>query len=149
MANAEVAQVQANVIEGGYSSIKGVDFATRKRIYTATANAKSLADNLDKVIFVKDVIVTPVTSAADENGEVDNYLRTVLIDVEDQAFATGSSGIALALSNLLRIVGEPDQWGDFGLPIVVFEERGKNNYRYMTIRLAEDDEVKTAESTKS
>jgi hypothetical protein len=140
MVNDVATQADATVISntGGYSSIKAVDFNTRKRIYTATTNAVSLADHLDKVITLKDVIITPVETTDDKTGEVENYLRTVLIDVDGQAYATGSSGVALALSNLFRIVGEPDQWGDFGLPIEVYEERGKNNYRYMTIRLADE-----------
>jgi hypothetical protein len=132
----EVATQQANtsVVEG-YSSIKGTDFETRKAIYTAVTNAESISDHLDEVINLKDIIVQPVTTE-DDKGVVESYLRTVLIDDQGKAFATGSEGVITSLNTLFKTVGEPSDWKGQALPIKVVEEKGRKGYRYMTIKLA-------------
>src|SRR6187402_309416 len=61
-----------------YTSIKGSDLATQKKIFAAITNAQSLADHLNKTINLKHVIIQPVTTE-NEKGEIENFLRTVLI----------------------------------------------------------------------
>lgn len=121
---------------GRYTSIKGSDLATRKKIFAATTNAESLADHLGETINLRHIIIQPV-STENEKGEVEEFLRTVLVSEEGIAYASGSQGIVLALQGMFDVFGEPDSWPE-PLPIKVVEERGKRGYRYMTIKLAED-----------
>jgi hypothetical protein len=134
----DIATAQHNAGESGnrYSSIKGSDLATKKRIFSAITSAQSLADNLDKTINLRHVIIQPVTTE-DEKGNVENFLRTVLIDDKDVAYASGSAGIVLAIQSLFDVFGEPESWTD-PVAIKVVEERGRRGYRYMTIKPADD-----------
>jgi hypothetical protein len=125
-----------------YTSIKGTDFATQKRVFAAITNAESLAEHLGETINLKHVIIQPVTTE-NEKGEVENFLRTVLISDNDVAYASGSGGIVLAIQTLFDVFGEPDKWAE-ALPIKVVEERGRRGYRYMTIKVADDTEVEPA-----
>lgn len=145
MAN-EIATQNSTTGENGtrYSSLKGTDLATKKKIFTAITSASALAENLDKTINLKHVIIQPVTTE-DEKGTVENFLRTILIDENNVAYASGSAGIVLAIKNLFDVYGEPDEWSE-PVGIKVVEERGRRGYRYMTIKPADDvadeDEVK-------
>jgi hypothetical protein len=143
MAN-DIASQNSNAGENGtrYSSLTGTDLATKKKIFTAITSAQSLADNLDKTIQLKHVIIQPVTTE-DEKGNVENFLRTILIDDNDVAFASGSAGIVLAIQSLFDVFGEPETWSE-PVAIKVVEERGRRGYRYMTIKPADDDVVEVA-----
>ena len=128
-----------------YSSITGGDLATKKRIYSAITNAQSLADHLDETINLRHVIIQPVTTE-NEKGEVENFLRTVLISDTDVAYASGSAGIVLAIKTLFDVFGEPSTWAE-ALPVKIVEERGRRGYRYMTIKEADEDSDAKAEKS--
>lgn len=143
MATKEIAQqnpAQQNAasidLKRGYSSIQGDDMDARKRLYTAIASAEQLSDHLGETIVLKDVVVLPVTSENEETGEVDEYERTTLIDVNGSAFAAGSSGVVSSLKNLFGVFGEPSTWAE-PLPIKVVEKKGRKGFKFMTIELAE------------
>lgn len=123
-----------NLVDG-YSSITGDDLDARKRVYTAISAAKSLSDVLGKTINLKDVIVQPVTSENEETGEVDEYLRTTLIDADGTAYAAGSTGVASSLRNLFGVFGEPSTWAE-PLAIKIVEKKGRKGFKFMSIELA-------------
>jgi hypothetical protein len=139
----DIATAQQNNSENGtrYSSLKGSDLATKKKIFSAITSAESLAEHLDKTINLKHVIIQPVTTES-EKGEIENFLRTVLIDDNDVAYASGSAGIVLAIQSLFDVFGEPESWSE-PVAIKVVEERGRRGYRYMTIKPADDEATET------
>lgn len=130
------APVAVRSLKDGYSSIKGDDLDTRKRVFTAVSNAENISDHLGVTFNVVDVIVQPVSSENEETGEIEEYERTVLMTADGGAFAASSSGILTALGNLLTIVGEPSGWPDGGIALQVVEKKSrKNGYRFMTFEL--------------
>jgi len=119
----------------GYSSITGDDLAARKAIYKAVSAAVPLSDHLGKTIQLKDVIVQPVQSENEQTGEVEDYLRTTLIDADGTAYSAGSSGVASSLRNMFDVLGEPGTWPE-PLPIKVVEKKGRKGFKFMSIELA-------------
>lgn len=117
-------------LAAGYSSLRPTDVESKKRIFMAVTNALSLSDNLGLEIPVVDVITQPVESLNDQ-GEIDEYTRTVLISEDGTAFAAGSDGILTALHTLLAVFGTPDTWAE---PVVVkaVEKKGKK-YKFMSL----------------
>lgn len=140
MSNADIATQNTSMTNeaGRYSSLKGTDLKTRKAIFAAMSDAKTLNEHLNETILLRHVIIQPVTTE-DEKGNVQEFLRTVLIAEDGTAYASGSNGIILALKSLFQVYGEPDEWPE-PVAIKVVEERGNRGYRYMTIKPADEDE---------
>ena len=92
-----------------YCSIK--NDGTRKSqvaIYNAINGAdESLADHINEVLEVVNVVAHPVTLTDEETGEIVECLRTVLITKDGKGYVAVSGGIANALSRIMSIVGEP------------------------------------------
>lgn len=119
-----------------YSSIKGTDFAARKAIAKAQTSSLPIADNLGKTINLKHIIVQEVTIADRDTGELNPAPRVLLIDAEGQAYHATSSGLLSSVRNILVTLGEPETWPE-PVPVVVVEQRGRGNYRFMTINFAD------------
>lgn len=137
MSNEVATQANPTAAPMRYTSITGSDLATKKRIFAALTSAESLSDHLDKTLQLEHVIIQPATSENDKTGEVENFLRTVLITEDGTAYASGSQGIVLAIQSLFDVFGDPSEWRE-PLAIKVVEERGKRGYRYMTIKPADE-----------
>lgn len=138
MANTAIAKnapAQHVSIVEGYSSITGTDMEARKAVYKAVSAAVPLGDNLGKTIHLKDVIVQPVTSENEDTGEVEDYLRSTLIDADGTAYSAGSSGVASSLRNLFDVFGEPSTWAE-PLAVKVVEKKGRKGFKFFSIELA-------------
>jgi hypothetical protein len=118
-----------------YSSIKGTDWAARKAIAGAITTSTPIATVLGKTINLVNIIVQMVQIADRETAEVNDAPRVILIDADGTAYHATSAGLLSAIRNILATMGEPSDWPE-PLPIVVKEERGRNNYRFMTIQFA-------------
>ena len=93
-----------------YCSIK--NDGTRKTavaIYNAVNGAdEALADHINEVLEVVNVVAHPVTIVDEVTGEVSTVLRTVLITKDGKTYTAVSQGITSALSRVFSIVGMPD-----------------------------------------
>lgn len=118
----------------GYTSITGDDVETRKRVFKAVSDAVPLKQALGKTLTIVDVIVQPTSSENEQTGEVEEYLRTTLIDDKGVAHSAGSVGIATALKNIFDIVGEP---GSEAWPLKVkpVSRTGRKGFDYLTLEL--------------
>lgn len=85
---------------------------TRKsavQIYNAVNSAdEQLADHINEVLEVVDVVAHPVTLVDEQSGEVVNALRTILVTKDGKGYSAVSQGITSALSRIFSIVGMPD-----------------------------------------
>lgn len=82
--------------------------ATKIAIFNAINGAEeSLADHINEVLEIVNVVAHPVTIADENTGEVVNALRVVLIDKNGKAYQAVSGGIANAISRIMSIIGEP------------------------------------------
>lgn len=118
-----------------YSSIKGDTFAGKRAITAALTSSVPLADNLNKEIALKHIIVQAVQIADATSGEMVDAPRVILIDADGAAYHATSVGVLSAVRSIISTMGEPNTWGDEALPVNVVEKRGRNNYRFMTIEV--------------
>ena len=118
-----------------YSSIKGTDPETRKKIYTAVSASDSLRDFLNKKLNIVDVIAQNVQLTDDKTGEVSSAVRIVLIDDKGKAYGSVSTGVYQSLTNLFAIVGKPEEWLT---PMVItpVEKMGRRGFRFISLELS-------------
>lgn len=116
-----------------YSSIQTENFEDRITVFNAVQGSNPLADNIGKVINLKDFIVQSVTLPDDKTGEVNEAPRCTLIDADGTAYHATSVGIMGVLLQLYKIAGEPSGWAH---PIAVqaVREKGNNGYNFFTLR---------------
>lgn len=115
------------------------DDGTRKSkiaIYNAVNGAdESIADHIGEVLEVVDVVAYPVTLIDEENGEVIEALRTVLVTKDGKAYTAVSQGITNALARIFSIVGEPS-WQDEPVKMKIKQVKTRNgNNKVNTIEL--------------
>lgn len=108
----------------GYSSNKATDFGSRVGIVNAMTNAVPVADNLDKTINLKDVVIQSVTLVNERTGEYQEVPRITLIDANGTAYSATSDVIYKDLKNFFAILGEPNAW-PAPLPVKVTKEKAK------------------------
>ena len=122
-----------DVRKSAYSSIKGADMDTRKRVFSALQSAKPLQDNLGKKIPVVDIVRTNVEVTNEVTGEQISAIRTVLIDDKGNAYSAVSNGIDISFANIIGVLGEPHTWGE---PVVFVAKReGGGTNKYLTLEL--------------
>ena len=115
---------------------------TRKsaiKIYNAINSAdEQLADHINEVIDIVNVVAHPVELVDENNGEIFTALRTILISKDGTAYAAVSSGITNSLAKIFAIVGMPDNgaWEKEPIKIKVKQVQTRNgNNKVNTIEL--------------
>lgn len=123
-----------------YSSI--IDDGSRSAkidLYNAISKAdEQIADHINEVIEVVDVVAHPVTLTDEETGEIINALRTILIDKKGKQYVGVSGGIASALSRIFSIIGKPDggAWRKEPVKMKIVQNKTRNgNNKVNTIEL--------------
>lgn len=113
-----VAQELSADARTAYCSIKGATMRERAAVYNASNNPNHrLADFINKVIRVKDVLAEQVEMVDEETGELQTAVRVVLIDVDGASYQAISTGVFSALKRAIQVFGAPT-WDD-GLPILI------------------------------
>lgn len=116
-----------------YSSIKGGDFAAKKKVAAALTSSAPIDEHLGDVIQLVNVIVMPVDLANDK-GEVNTAPRVILIDADGNAYHATSVGLLSAIRNLLGTLGEPEEWPE-PVAVKVVQQKGRNGFKFFTINL--------------
>ena len=129
-----------NPTETFYCSI--VNDGTRKaqvKIYNAiNVVDENLADHINEVLEIVNVVAHPVELADEETGEKFTALRTVLIDKNGVSYGAVSGGITNSLARIFAIVGKPDgqAWEKEPVKIKVKQIQTRNgNNKVNTIEL--------------
>lgn len=73
------------------------------------------------------------TEYTNEDNEVREGFRTILIDAAGDTYTTGSNGVVNALRTILAFCGTPDTW-EGGLTVRV-KEINRGNMRVLTLEL--------------
>jgi hypothetical protein len=120
---------------GIVSTIQGTDVEARKATLNAVTNAEPIADHLGETINMVHAVFQAVTVADDKTGEVNDTVRTVLLDADGKAYAAISDGLIGSLRDVFGIMGQPSTWPE-PLPVKVVEKRGRSGFRFMKIELA-------------
>lgn len=129
----ELASMSAGDV-GVYSTFKGEDFDTRKKVLAALTDTAPVSDHLGKTIKLANVIAQSV-EVADDNGVLNESVRVVLVDEAGASYAALSDGLFRSIRNIFGILGEPHQWPG-PLPVKVVEEKSRKGFRFFTIKVA-------------
>lgn len=123
-----------------YCSIK--DDGTRKSkvaIYNAVNSVdKRLADCINTVLEVVNVVAFPVQLLDEKTGEINTCLSTVLVTKDGSCYGATSQGIANSLSRIFSIVGMPDDnaWLDEPVKMRIKQVNTRNgDNKILTIEL--------------
>ena len=101
-----------------YCSVQGGDRKTKALVFNASNNPEhKVADYINKVINVKDVLVEIIQVENEETGVLDEAPRVVLIDDKGEAYQAVSAGLFAAIKRAIQIFGEPT-W-DEPLPMLI------------------------------
>ena len=101
-----------------YCSVQGGDRKTKALVYNASNNPEhKVADFINKIINVKDVLVEIIQVENEETGEVEEAPRVVLIDDKGAAYQAVSAGMFSAVKKAIQIFGQPT-W-DEPLPMLI------------------------------
>lgn len=118
-----------------YTSIKGEDFETRKRVLAALGASAKVDDNLGKAFMLKDVIVQSIEMPDERTGELVNVPRVILIDDKGGAMVAVSSGLLRSIQNFIGTLGEPQTWPG-AVKVKVVEAKARSGYKFFTLELA-------------
>lgn len=129
-----------NPTEQFYCSI--VNDGSRKsaiKIYNAINSAdEQLADHINEVLEIVNIVAHPVELVDEEDGEVFTALRTILIAKDGKAYSAVSGGITNSIARIFAIVGKPDggAWEKEPVKIKVKQVQTRNgNNKVNTIEL--------------
>lgn len=108
-----------------FCSVKGGDRKSKAKVYNAINNPEhKVADFINKVIMVKDVVVEEITLENEETGEFETAPRVVLIDDKGKAYQAVSAGMFNAIKNAIQVFGAPT-WEE-PLPMLIKQISVKN-----------------------
>lgn len=134
----------ANLTSGrvaGYCSIQGTDFGSRVAVVNAMTSASPVADNLDKLIMLKDVVIQEVQLVNERTGELQAVPRITLIDADGSAFSATSDVVFKDLKTFFSVLGTPNTW-PAPLPVVVTKAKAKGAGYYFTLNIAPEPKGK-------
>lgn len=122
---------------GSGQLVSSYDTSTREgKIKTLQANQDNvpLSDYVGKTLKITNIIMQRVDLVDDKTGELDEGIRSILIDDTGKAYSATSKGIVNALRQIMSIMGEPKQW-DSPLSVEVQEKKSRTNSKHKFLTL--------------
>lgn len=120
---------------GNYYSMPMVTVADKIKIYNAINTPDdTIAENINKVIVMKDVLIENIMLINDETGFEEVAPRMIIIDVNGKTYSTVSHGMLGAIQRIKNLFGKPT-WED-GIGVVVLQKPTKNG-SMLTLELVE------------
>lgn len=108
--------------------------ASKVKIYNAISNAeKQLSDFINSELNVVDVVAHTVT-LQDQNGVMNECVRTILIDDKGVGYQAVSGGVVSSLQRIFAIVGMPS-WKDEPVKIVPKQIKTQGGKSVLTLTL--------------
>ena len=100
--------------------------------YNALSDAEDIRDHLGETLEVVDFAAEP-TEIEDENGEVVNAIRTVLITKDGTALQSCSDQLVRSLNRLFVMLGTPDKWKT-PVKLVITDELSSKKRHFFKVR---------------
>lgn len=132
-ANKAVAVGDITEAKGFYTSLQVSSRADKMNLLKAINNSVPLVDKAGSEIAIVDVVMQEVEIANENTGTIEDAIRITLIDADGTAYNATSKGIAQSLKQTFGVLGTPETW-DEPLVVTVAEERGRNGFRYLTLK---------------
>lgn len=119
---------------GIFTTVKGTDFDSRRKIFSAVNDARPVSDLNDKPFTIADLVIEATEFVNEKTGEVEPSVRTIFITPDGDAYQTFSGPVFNAAKRLLGLLGEPESWPE---PVrVSVTEEGKGTNRFYKLTLA-------------
>lgn len=101
-------------------------------IFNALSDAEDIRDHLGETLEIVNFAAEPA-EFEDENGEVRQGVRTVLITKDGKALQSGSDQLVRSLNRLFGIFGTPDSWKK-PVKIVITDELSAKKRHFFKVR---------------
>lgn len=119
---------------GIFTTVKGTDFDSRRKIFSAVNDAKPVSDLNGKPFVIADLVIEATEFVNEKTGEVEPSVRTIFITPDGDAYQAFSGPVFNAAKRLLGLLGEPESWPE---PVkVCVTEEGKGTNRFYKLALA-------------
>lgn len=119
---------------GIFTTVKGTDFDSRRKIFSAVNDAKSVSDLNGKPFVIADLVIEATEFVNEKTGEVEPSVRTIFITPDGDAYQAFSGPVFNAAKRLLGLLGEPESWPE---PVKVrVTQEGKGTNRFYKLALA-------------
>lgn len=119
---------------GIFTTVKGTDFDSRRKIFSAVNDAKPVSDLQGKPFVIADLVIEATEFVNEKTGEVEPSVRTIFITPDGDAYQAFSGPVFNAAKRLLGLLGEPESWPE---PVKVrVTEEGKGTNRFYKLALA-------------
>lgn len=119
---------------GIFTTVKGTDFDSRRKIFSAVNDAKSVSDLNGKPFVIADLVIEATEFMNEKTGEMEPTVRTIFITPDGDAYQAFSGPVFNAAKRLLGLLGEPESWPE---PVKVrVTEEGKGTNRFYKLALA-------------
>lgn len=119
---------------GIFTTVKGTDFDSRRKIFSAVNDAKPVSDLNGKPFVIADLVIEATEFMNEKTGEVEPSVRTIFITPDGDAYQAFSGPVFNAAKRLLGLLGEPESWPE---PVKVrVTEEGKGTNRFYKLALA-------------
>lgn len=90
------------------SIVAGKTMAGKVKLFNLMSNPdQKLADHVNTVLEITDVIAQPIQLVSEETGELNDCMRIVLVDKNGVGYACVSAGVTSALTKIFTIFGKP------------------------------------------
>ena len=118
---------------GIFTTVKGTDFDSRRKIFSAVNDAKSVSDLNGKPFVIADLVIEATEFVNEKTGEMEPSVRTIFITPDGNAYQAFSGPVFNAAKRLLGLLGEPESWPE---PVKVrVTEEGKGTNRFYKLAL--------------
>lgn len=129
----EIANLEHGTMEV-FSSIKADTFEGKLANLAAVSSSTPLAESLNKVIKVRNLVIQKVEMPDEQTGEIKAQPRVILVDEDGKAFHAISNPLYRDVKNILMLVGHPSTW-EGAVPVKV-TQAGTGTRKYFTLKLA-------------
>lgn len=131
----KIADLRSGGTGGILSTIEGEGFEAKLAALEAINNSKPIAENLNKVIKVANIIVQPIVMQDEKTGEERAQPRVILIEADGTAYHAISGVLFRDVNDWFALLGQPSEWPEgFTLPVKVVRQ-GSGTSQFFTAKL--------------
>ena len=116
-----------------YTGVKPVSFADRVAMMKAVSGSAPVAENLNQVFNVVNIIIQSLEMADEQTGEMGQVPRITFVTADNKSFSAISGVLLRDVKLLLAVMGEPENWGG-PVPISITRE-GTGSRKYFVLEV--------------
>lgn len=134
MSNNEIVSTNTARRVNPVMTVSANTFEEKVNVLNILSASEPVADHLNKVIQLVDVIIQPADMTNEETGENQQVPRVTLIDDKGKSYRATSAPFQDAVLDILFIMGHPNEWS-MPLPVKAVKE-GAGTRKYFILQVA-------------